>query len=442
MRAKVLDFCRRETLFSPGDRVICALSGGADSVALLSVLLELRQALEISVEAAHFHHNLRGEEADRDAVFCRDLCTRLGIPCHFAKADPAAYGCGDSIELTARDLRYAFLRSLSGDKIATAHTADDNTETVLQHLLRGSGLRGLSGIPVKAKTLVRPLLSVTREEIEAYLQERGLPWVEDSTNAEDFCQRNRLRHQVIPALRAEMPKLHSQVFRQSSLLRREEAFLDRLAGEVLQSAQRGERSYDVQTLLEADPVLTDRALRLLLRPFYPADLAMAHTEGIYKVLCAENPSAGVDLPRGLRVFRRYGLLCVEERCDWHFPTTELQVPGETIIEEAGVKICCFFCEKIQNFANTPFHFAIKYDMISESRITVRQRQEGDRFLMNGGFHKSLKKLLIEKKIPCDLRQRFPVFTCGQELLAVGGIGVCADHCAVEGEPALIISIEI
>ncbi|MBQ4565695.1 MAG: tRNA lysidine(34) synthetase TilS [Oscillospiraceae bacterium] len=442
MKAKVLDFCRREGLFSPGDRVICALSGGADSVALLAVLLELREELQISVEAAHFHHNLRGTEADRDAAFCRSLCQGLQIPFHLGKADSTAYQSGESLELRARQLRYGFLRSLPCDRIATAHTADDNTETVLQHLLRGSGLRGLSGIPVKTEILVRPLLPVTREEIETYLREKALTWVEDSTNREDFCQRNRLRHRVIPALQWEQPGLHSQVFRQSCLLRREDAFLDRLAEDLLQKAQTGECCYDRQILLRADPVLCDRALRLLLRSFYPADLAMAHVEELRKLLQSAKPSAQLSLPRGLMAQRRYGQLQIRERRAWSFPTTALQIPGETIIEDTGVKICCFFCENLQNFANTPFHFAVKYDMITQSRIFVRQRQEGDRFLMNGGFHKSLKKLLIEKKIPCDLRQRLPVFTSGQALLGVGGIGVSADHRAEEGQPALIISIEI
>ena len=442
MKAKLLEFCRREALFSPGDRVICALSGGADSVALLAVLLELRQTLDIRIEAAHFHHNLRGREADRDAEFCRSLCQKLQIPLHFGKAEPRSYRAGESLELQARELRYAFLRSLPCDRIATAHTADDNTETVLQHLLRGSGLRGLSGIPVKTEALVRPLLAVTREEIERYLQEKDLSWVEDSSNREDFCQRNRLRHRVIPELKAEMPGLHSRVFRQSSLLRREDAFLDRLAGELLEKAQRGENCYHRRCLLEADPVLCDRALCLLLRSFYAAGLTMEHVTLVRKLLLSEQPSAAADLPRGLRVFRRYELLCFGGDKPSGFSPRALQIPGETIIEEAGVKICCFFSEKLQNFANTPFHFAVKYDMISESRIFVRPRQEGDCFSMNGGYHKRLKKLFIEKKIPLDQRQRLPVFTSGQALLAVGGIGVSADFRGQEGQPALIISIEI
>lgn len=441
MRAKVLAFCREEGLFRPGERVICALSGGADSVALLSVLLELRQTLEISVEAAHFHHNLRGAEADRDEEFCRSLCQKLEIPLHFAKADASAYGKGSSVELTARELRYDFLYALPCDCIATAHNADDNTETVLQHMLRGSGLRGLCGIPPKRDRLVRPLLPVTRQEIEDYLAQRELPHALDSTNGEDFCQRNRLRHGVIPVLKEELPGLHRQVFRQTQLLRRENAFLDHLAEKLLQKAQKAE-GYDRDILLDADPVLLDRALCVLLRQYYPANVAMEHIRGLGNVLRSESPSARLCLPYGLMACRRYNLLLVEEPKTWEFPSAELKIPGETIIEEAGVKICCFFCEKFQNLANTPFHFAVKYDMISQDRICVRQRQQGDRFLMDGGFHKSLKKLIIEKKIPCDLRPRLPVFVCGQELLAVGGIGVSADHHAEEGQSALIISIEI
>ena len=219
MQNKLLTFARKQDLIRPGDRIVCALSGGADSVALLSVLLELRETLNISVEAAHFHHNLRGEEADRDAAFCRTLCALLNIPCHFGKADPAAYGCGDSIELTARDLRYAFLRSLPVDKIATAHTADDNAETVLMHLVRGTGLKGLGGIAEVNGRLIRPMLHITRRQVEDFLQEYHISHIEDSSNAGDDFLRNRIRHYVMPLLQAENPRLAENVSAMAQRLR-------------------------------------------------------------------------------------------------------------------------------------------------------------------------------------------------------------------------------
>ena len=160
MQNKLLQFIREQKLIAPGDRVICALSGGADSVAMLFALFLLREKLKIQLEAAHFNHHLRGEESQRDEAFARDFCARYDIPLHVGggQVQPGKKG----LEAAARDARYAFLQSLDG-KIATAHTADDNAETVLLHLIRGTGLKGLGGIAPQRGALIRPMLSDLRE---------------------------------------------------------------------------------------------------------------------------------------------------------------------------------------------------------------------------------------------------------------------------------------
>ena len=168
MLNKLLDFIRRYDLISPGDRVTCAVSGGADSVALLFALYLLREKLGITLEAAHFNHRLRGEESDGDQAFVKEFCGRYDIPLHLGSGEiiPGKKG----LEAAAREARYAFLRSLPG-KIATAHTADDNAETVLLHLVRGTGLKGLGGIAPVSAAVIRPMLTVTRREVEAFLRE-------------------------------------------------------------------------------------------------------------------------------------------------------------------------------------------------------------------------------------------------------------------------------
>lgn len=444
MKAKVLQFCREESLFESGDRVICAVSGGADSVAMLHCLYSLKEELDIHLSAAHYNHGLRGEEAQRDADFTLRFCEKLGVRCHVGSGDVADFAKkeGKSTELAAREMRYAYLQSLDCHKLATAHTADDNTETVLLHLLRGSGLRGLGGIPPKRGKIVRPLLSLTRQEIEDYLREQGIDYVTDSSNEQDFCRRNRLRHRVIPLLKEEMSGLNAQMFRQSRLLRAEDTFLDALAHKLLQEAKCGD-AYDRKTLLQADPVLQARALRLMLPESFRRELSMRHIQSLQKLLKAPVPSARIDLPLGISICRNFERLEIRQRepvprC----PLRELKIPGETIIEEAGVKICCIFRENFQKIVNTPFHFALKYDMISQSGIFLRARQTGDRLLMNDGHHKSLKKLFIEKKIPLLQRQRLPIFTNGEEILAVAGIGVSPLYRAQSGDSALIIYTEI
>ena len=195
MLNKLAAFARQYDMIAPGDRVVCAVSGGADSVALLFGLYLMREKLDIQLEAAHFNHQLRGAESDADAEFVRALCDRYDIPLHMgtAQVQPGKKG----LEAAARDARYAFLKTLPG-KIATAHTADDNAETVLMHLIRGTGLKGLGGIAPVNGSIIRPMLSITRAEVEGFLQEYYVNHREDSSNRSDDFLRNRIRHHVMP----------------------------------------------------------------------------------------------------------------------------------------------------------------------------------------------------------------------------------------------------
>ena len=175
MRGNILRFIRENELIKPGSTLVCAVSGGKDSVCLLHVMRSLQKELSITVKAAHLNHQLRGEESDRDEAFVRSLCERLGVPLTVSGGDVAARAreTGESVEEAARKLRYAFLEGL-GCTVATAHNADDNAETVLLNLVRGTALRGLCGIPPKRGPVVRPMLCVTRRQIEGYLLEKQL----------------------------------------------------------------------------------------------------------------------------------------------------------------------------------------------------------------------------------------------------------------------------
>ena len=204
MLNRLAAFSREYGLLAPGDRVYCAVSGGADSMALLWAMYLLREKLGITLAAAHFNHRLRGEESDRDAQFVSDFCRAYGIALTMGEGSIRPEGKG--LEAAARNARYAFLEQLPG-KVATAHTADDNAETVLLHLIRGTGLQGLGGIPPCRGRLIRPMLTVTREQVMDFLAQYHIPHIEDSTNAEDTFLRNRLRHGVMPLLKAENPRL-------------------------------------------------------------------------------------------------------------------------------------------------------------------------------------------------------------------------------------------
>ena len=219
---RVLSFCREQGLLERGSRVICAVSGGADSMALVWCLYLLREPLELTISAAHFNHGLRGGESDRDEEFVRRFCADYGIALTVGRGQIRAQGRG--LEDAARRARYAFLESLEpGARIATAHTADDNAETVLLHLLRGAGLRGLGGIAPSRGRVIRPMLSVTRREVEEFLARWSVPHVEDSTNGRPDFLRNRIRSEVVPVLRRENPQFVQNCSRMALTLRQDQA---------------------------------------------------------------------------------------------------------------------------------------------------------------------------------------------------------------------------
>lgn len=445
MKAKLLSYCQTEDLFLPGQRVICAVSGGADSVLLLHGLSDLARELGICLEAAHFNHMLRGAESDADEAFVKELCKGLGVPLHIGAEDVEAYCLRHHLgtEEGARQCRYRFLHSLGG-KIATAHNADDNLETVLMHLIRGSGLRGLCGISPKRENLVRPLLWATGEEIRSYLDGKGIPYRVDSSNNSPSYTRNRLRQQVLPLLRQENPGIAVGVLRQGAFLRQEDRFLDLQARELIQKTPSG--AYRIPPLLSATGVLRNRALRLMVGEYLEQDVSFTHIEALGDLLRNSCPSAQLSLPRGLQACRQYDTLLFRQTADSDAPMgppdapIPLSVPGEQRIPGTAWTVCCKIQKNFIKMTNTPFHFAIKYDMICDVKIFLRHRLAGDRLELPNGHSKSLKKLMIERKIPRHHRDILPVFTDGSQILAVSGLGVSPRYLPEEGQPALIVEI--
>ena len=255
MLNKLTAFIRQYDMVAPGDHIICAVSGGADSVALLFGLYLVKEKLDIRLSAAHFNHHLRGEESDADARFVREFCHRFDIPLYEGEGQVTPGKKG--LEAAAREARYAFLKTMPG-KIATAHTADDNAETMLLHLVRGTGLKGLGGITPVGENLIRPMLLVTRQEVENFLEEYCLKHIEDSSNSSDQFLRNRLRHYVMPLLKAENPRLALSLSETALRLRQDDAFLEAEA--------RRQETMEVDRLRAMPPSLRSRILENLLLP--------------------------------------------------------------------------------------------------------------------------------------------------------------------------------
>lgn len=442
MRDKVLAWMRAQDMTQPGDTVVCAVSGGADSVCMLHVLLSLRDALGITVEAAHFNHHLRGAESDRDEAFVRQLCKTLGVHLYVDGGDvQSRAACAhESIEEAARKLRYTFFSSLPG-LIATAHTQDDNLETVLLNLTRGTGLTGLCGVPPKRENLIRPMLPCSRAEIEDYLKKNGLSYVTDSSNLLPDVRRNRLRQRVIPLLKEENPSLVETAFRMCRILTEDNHTLQQQAMQALQSARLPDGLRCSALRAYPDAVRT-RAVRLFLSDIHVPKLSQAHIDAVDRLLFSDRPSAFVCLPGGTTARRDYDrlYLCAASPISGFAPVQLL--PGQScVLPDAGFRVSCRIEENFTEIQNTLSTFAVKYDTIDyHSGITVRPRQPQDSMRVRGG-RKTLKRLMIDHKIPAAIRASVPVVcgTCG--VLGVYGIGVSLDRAAAAGERAVIITIE-
>lgn len=418
MQNRLLKFAREQNLIAPGDTVICAVSGGADSVAMLFALYLLREKLGITLEAAHFNHNLRGEESLRDETFVRELCARYEIPLHVASGEIRSGKKG--LEAAARDARYAFLESLPG-KIATAHTADDNAETILMHLVRGTGLKGLGGIAPQRGKLIRPMLGITRREVEDFLAEWHLPHVEDSTNKTDAFLRNRLRHHVMPLLAAENPRIAENLSQMALRLREDEACLSQLSS--------FETLPEVETLRTLPSAVRSRMLERFLKENgvrEPEDVHIAQAEAL---VFSDSPSASAAFPGGVTLSRQYGHLTANPTGEAFTPVT-LTCPGSA--EAAGIRITCEPAGELAQSENL-------LTVCPSGKISIRPRQTGDKIRLSGGS-KSLKKLFIDRKIPAADRERIPVVCDETGILGVYSIGVNLDRAA-QILPAVTIRFE-
>lgn len=424
-------------LLPAGSRVLCAVSGGADSMCLLDFLL--RQD-DLQVCAAHFEHGLRGKEAFRDAAFVTDWCEKRGVPCIVEHGDTAAYARekGLGMEEAARELRYAFLERaadrLHCDWIVTAHNADDNAETVLLNLCRGAGTAGLCGIPPRRGRILRPLLGCTRAEILAYLAENGVDHVEDSSNQSDAFSRNRLRHQVLPVLRELNPRFSQSVGRTAALLRRDEAYLENLADAFLEEHFDGE-SLPLDALRALPAAVSSRVIRRLC----PESLSQTHVDAAL-AFCWGEGLGDLDLP-GVRLRREQGRLSVAGEEGICLPERPLHDGDCLEIPEAGLRLTV-----TQDIFRGEIYDLFKSSLFKCENICgtlyCTGRRPGDRLHPQGrNCGKSLRALFREAGMTQRQRDTTPVLRDDRGVLAVLGLAVDERARPEPGDMVLRIEIE-
>lgn len=406
MLNKLVSFAREYDMIAPGDQIICAVSGGADSMALLWSMYLLQEKLGIRLSAAHFNHHLRGEESDGDETFVREFCARFEIPLYCGGAQVTAGEKG--LEAAAREARYAFFATLPG-KIATAHTADDNAETVLLHLVRGAGLKGLGGIAPVRGDIIRPMLNVTRQDVLSLLEAYSIPFRVDSSNAGDQFLRNRLRHRVMPLLQEENPRLAENLSAMALSLREDDQALSQLSGE-------GD-TLCVSRLQQQPKALRSRCLEAFLKSHGVREPERSHIALLEALVFSEKPSARACFPGNVIIQRKYDTLAVADSSDQP-EAVEVACPGVTDLPQWGLRLICTPAEEL---INTPECFAVS----CSGTVWVRPRQSGDTMRLSGGS-RTLKKLFIDRKIPASQRPFVPVLAEGQNVLGVYGIGANLD----------------
>ena len=446
---RLLRFVAEHELIRPGDRVAVAVSGGADSVALLRLLLKARNELGIVLSVAHFHHKIRGQEADEDEGFVRSLAGEHDLPFHAGAADTPQFARDHHVglEAAARELRYKFFRELieknKADRVATAHTLDDQAETVLLRLMRGAGTKGLAGIYPKIKveggSIIRPLLGARRSEVRAWLTSLGQHWREDATNADLAFTRNRVRHKLLPLIEAEFGGAAlSRLADTAEIARAEEEYWEgevkRARGEL---AGDEELSFPMDALLQQPLAIRRRLVRAAAQRL-SVPLDFQHVEQVLTAARSGEPTT-LQLPQGLSVSIMDGGL--------HFATNrtpatlqnfayKLTLPGEIEIVELNCRVCFRLVEEGESSGRPERRLSPE---LNGSELVIRNWRPGDRFWpLHSKSDKKVKELLKPSMVPAKQRPLWPVAELQGEILWVRGLPVAKKFCARDRQSAIVV----
>jgi len=474
VQAAVLKFIREQRLFHAGDRVAVAVSGGPDSVALLRILLDLREELGIVLFVVHFHHGIRGSEADADRDFVRVLAQEHSLEffCGEGRAPELARDCRMTLEEAARELRYAFFAQLAREqriqRIATGHSRDDQAETVLMKFIRGAGSRGIGGIfprhelPDSQAYVVRPLLCVRRREIEQHLQQLRQPWREDATNQDLQHTRNRIRSRLLPLIEQEFnPGVVQTLSNTAEVARAEEDYWNaelrrvlplvllpgrpvRGGGRAVETAGDKSAGLNLETLKLYPLALQRRILRATAEQV-GVHLDFEHVLAVERLLEANHPNAKqVELPAGYVAQRGFRELRFQKESSLPNKdfTYDLSVPGSFSVPELGTTIRT----SLDNRTFSPEEYnqrqLIRLNRF-ETKFSVRPWRAGDRFRpAHTGSEKKLKELLQPLHLPQEQRATWPVVTAGATIIWVRGFPSPPITLQGSGEEHLLLIEEI
>lgn len=437
---QVKDFIEKHHLIQNGDRIVVGLSGGADSVCLLFVLLQMKEVLDLSLFALHVNHNLRGQEALRDERYAEELCQQFQVPLKVVSVNVEEIAKAEKTgtEEAGRNVRYqafeAYAREVGATKIALAHHQNDLAETMIWHLARGTDLSGLAGICPKRGMYIRPLLCMNRQEIEGYLKKHAISYVTDSTNREDCYTRNRIRHHVVEYLEAEVnPRTVEHMWQTAESLRELYDYLQQEASELLRryGTCSEEQIFLDQELFSYSPVPVGYVLRMAVEKLAGQlkNITREHIEQL-ESLAEKEVGKQIHLPYhmiaqkeydGMKLYRLMTLEAAAGQAEAELRTASvpLLIPGETILD-GSVFLSTLEPGNIEQIVEKKYTKWLNYDRI-KSNLVLRFRQTGDYIVINEqGGTKKLKDYFIDSKIPKEDRDRIPLLASGSEVIWICG----------------------
>lgn len=474
---KVKNYIKKYAMIECGDLIVAGVSGGADSVCLLHILWRLSKEVSYRLITVHVDHGVR-EESARDAAYVKRLCRDLEVPFYLSRVDMDGYAKehGLSSEEAGRRLRYdAFTGVLHREKtgkekgkIAIAHNANDRAETMLFHLFRGSGIKGIGSIRPVRESVIRPILCLERIEIECYLEGQRLCYCQDRTNEEDLYTRNKIRHHILPY--AEQEICSGSVMHMGELadiLTETERYLENQTGKLYQiyveEIPRGKAGMDVlqiqsAKLLLEDPVMYKRVLLMCMEKLTPyrKDITGQHIAGLVELM-GKTGSKELSLPYGIRAYKEYDrlILCSDgyeepgypgdggqEDIEYKvLPPMEIFIPGEGIYTFTLLENKDIFCENRQNIPENRYTKWFDYDKITTT-LFLRTRKQGDYLAIDAAFHtKSVKQYMINEKIPKIRRGQMYMLADGAHVMWIPGYRV-SERYKVDKSTMRILQVQL
>jgi tRNA(Ile)-lysidine synthase len=427
----------RERLLDAGDTVLVGVSGGIDSSTLLFLLNRIKHDLDLGLAVGHINHRLRGEESERDEVFVKGLADKYGLPCHTARIDVGEYAReqGLSVQHAGRDVRYRYFEEWSRDhgyrKIAIGHNRDDQVETFLLRLIKGTGIHGLASIPIKRGPLIRPLLCTYRAEIAAYAEQCSLPYMQDSSNLKEAYERNFIRRRIAPLMEQLNPRFREKILLLLSDIASINTVFDEEASRFLEGEEEAEgEGFRVRAdrLGDLHGEVRFRVITLLLARLEPRFIALReHVLLVEKSLRSRRPNNVVTLPHGIRVKRVYGDLLFTKKGDApQVGATFAIEAGENAIPLLGITLDVSLMDERPQVSPKERNIAF-FDAARISDLALRTFREGDRFTplgMTGSV--KVKDYFISRKIPADRRRQVPLLLTRGEIIWIVGERISDD----------------